>query len=255
MDRTELEQFLNSYLQISNFDDYCPNGLQIEGQNKIKKIAFSVSATKESIQKAIQAQADTLIVHHGLFWKFHGPKTITGAFAKRIIPLIEHKINLFAYHLPLDGHQEIGNAVSIANLLKMQNMKPFAEGKLRNSYYGIKAEFKTPLKSSELKMLLEKILNHTVLMACENPEQVIKSLGIITGGANSDWKLALKDNLDAYLTGEMSEHDWHESKEAGITMYAGGHHATEEFGIQALQKLIEDKFKIETIYLSSDNQA
>ncbi|MFA6038001.1 MAG: Nif3-like dinuclear metal center hexameric protein [Legionellales bacterium] len=251
--RSELTTYLNTLLKPEAFEDYCPNGLQIEGKDTINKIAFAVSATADSVEKAIKEGVDALIVHHGLFWKFHGTKTITGPFAKRVKPLIENNINLFAYHLPLDGNLEMGNAASLAKLLGMINIQHFCEGKMKGSYMGVKGEFTTTAQG--LSQALEKILNHPILLSTPNPEKVINSIGIITGGANSQWASALASGLDAYITGEMSEHDWHEARESDMVMLAGGHHATEQFGIQALMKIIEEKFKISGVYIDSENPA
>ena len=250
--RVDLEKFINQTLEIKNFQDYGPNGLQIEGSEELTKIAFAVSATKESIERSVEEKADALIVHHGLFWKFHGVRTITHAFAKRVKPLIKNDINLFGYHLPLDAHPEIGNAKILANQLEMKDCGPF--GNHKGVSTGIHGTFVSPQKPSELKLKLEKILDHNVLHSCPD-DRPIKTLGIITGGANGDWVHCLSDNLDAYLTGEMSEHDWHEAKESGVHMFAGGHHATERFGIQALQGLISKEYGVETIFIDSQNPA
>ena len=110
MKRTELEKYLNKLLNIYDFTDYCPNGLQIEGSDEITKIGFAVSATADSVEKSVSNNCNALIVHHGLFWKFHGPKVITKAFAKRVKPLIQNDISLLGYHLPLDANIELGNA-------------------------------------------------------------------------------------------------------------------------------------------------
>jgi dinuclear metal center YbgI/SA1388 family protein len=249
----ELHEFLNITLTPENYEDYCPNGLQIEGKQKIESIAFAVSATFDSIKSAVDKKADALIVHHGLFWKFHGTRTTTGPFAKRIIPLIQNQINLFGYHLPLDANMEIGNASSLGKRVDLQNLSSF--GDYKGSPTGIKGRFNRPIEGKDLVKSLEKVLDHKVLWACPHSNRVIESLGIITGGANSDWKLAFELGLDAYITGEMSEHDWHESKESGIHMFAGGHNATEQFGIQALMELIKNKLDVECHFISCENPA
>jgi dinuclear metal center YbgI/SA1388 family protein len=253
--RQEIEQFLKELLRPDIFDDYCPNGLQIEGKSEIKKIAFAVSATKESVDKAIQFNADMLIVHHGLFWKFHGTRTLTGPFAKRVFPLVKNDINLIGMHLPLDGHQEIGNAATIAQLLNLQNLLPF--GTYKGVATGIRGEFVTPLSPLALKLHLEKVLQHTILYSAPvDSQELISNIGIITGGANGEWKEAHRLGLKSYLTGEMSEHDYHESREAGVHMYAGGHHATEKFGIQNLMNVIHNKyFDLECAFFDSENPA
>ncbi len=249
----QLEGFYNNLLGTNSYSDYCPNGLQIEGCTKITKIAFAVSATKASIEQAVLHKADALVVHHGLFWSFHGPKTLTGPFAKRVFPLIKNDINLFAYHLPLDGHVEVGNAAVLATLLDCTELQEFGDYKGSNT--GIKGVLKQTLSANALAKKLEGILNHTVILASSDSSQLIHSIGIITGGANSQWNLAKKQGLDAYITGEISEHDWHESQESGIHMFAGGHNATEQFGIQALMKKTQQQFDLPCVFISSENPA
>jgi dinuclear metal center YbgI/SA1388 family protein len=250
----ELTVFLNDLLKPEEFKDYGPNGLQIEGKETISKIAFAVSATADSVQKAVDYGADAMIVHHGLFWKFHGTRPIIGPFYKRVAPLIKSDINLLGYHLPLDAHSHVGNAASIANLIGLTKLIPFGDHK--GSATGVSGTFSTPIKATDLKAKLERVLDHGVYHAAPKGIDEISSIGIITGGANGDWVHALDQNLDAYLTGEMSEHDWHESQESNIHMFAGGHHATEKFGIQNLQELIKNKLDIEdTIYIDSSNPA
>ena len=256
MKRSELELFLNKLLRPELFDDYCPNGLQIEGKDIINKIVFSVSATKESIDFASSEKADALIVHHGLFWKFHGPKVITGPFSKRITPLIKNDINLFGYHLPLDAHENIGNAATLAKKLELTELTPF--GFYKGAATGIKGIFASPIDPNILLQNISSLTNHSVLYSnpIEAKTSKINSIGIITGGANSEWKECLKYNLDAYLTGEMSEHDYHESRESGIHMFAAGHHATERFGIQELMKSIQLEFpNVNCIFKDSENPA
>jgi len=251
----ELTKYLNKTLNIYDFNDYGPNGLQIQGCTEVGKIAFAVSATKYSIEKAVELGANALIVHHGLFWKFHGPKTLTGSFYSRVAPLIKNDINLLGYHLPLDAHLEVGNAAAIAKKLELTDIAPFGDHKGMPT--GIKGKFKTPLKPLELKEKLKDLLDHDVIHSSPSDEK-IKSIGIITGGANSDWRYCINNNLDAYLTGEISEHDWHEASEDGIHFFAGGHNATEQFGVQSLIENLSVKFKeknLELVYIASENPA
>lgn len=251
--RDEVNKYLQQLLSPQDWDDYCPNGLQIEGSKKIKKISFAVSATKESIEQSVSWDADALVVHHGLFWKFHGVRTITNSFAKRIKPLIQNDINLFAYHLPLDAHEEIGHASQIAQKLGGTNIQPF--GNHKGQPTGVSCTL-DPLPAEKLKDQIKSLLKHDVLHSCPTSKDTINSLGIITGGANGDWVHAERNDIDAYLTGEMSEHDWHEAKESGIHMYAGGHNATEEFGLIALMDKIKTQFPdIKTKFFASENPA
>lgn len=249
----QLNKYLQTLLNPDSFSDYCPNGLQIEGTEKIKKIAFAVSASKDSITRAIAQHADALVVHHGLFWKFHGTRTLTGAFGQRVLPLAKNNINLFAYHLPLDAHATVGNAATLGAKLGLLEQQPF--GDYKGSPTGIKGLLTESLPAKELANKLETILHHNVILASPDDMRLISSIGIITGGANSDWLLAVKEGLDAYITGEISEHDWHESQENNIHMFAGGHHATEQFGIQALMQKTQEQFSIECVYIDSNNPA
>ncbi|NOQ35906.1 MAG: Nif3-like dinuclear metal center hexameric protein [Methylococcaceae bacterium] len=253
INRQQLNDFYQQLLQPQTYHDYCPNGLQIEGKESIKKIAFAVSATKESITQAIAHKADALVVHHGLFWNFHGARTLTGAFGKRVLPLVKNDINLFAYHLPLDGHAEIGNAATLGYMINCIEQQPF--GDYKGCPTGIKGIFEQAVTASTLAKKLEKILNHQVIIASPDENQAIKSIGIITGGANGEWKQAAKEGLDAYITGEISEHDWHEAQEAGVHFFAGGHNATEQFGIQTLLEKTHAQFNCECFFIHSDNPA
>jgi len=251
--RQNLDAYLRSLLAIDGFSDYAPNGLQIEGRETIAKCAFAVSATAESVERCVAINADALIVHHGLFWKFHGARPLTGPFARRVFPLVVHGINLFAYHLPLDAHPEFGNAATLARLLGLMELLPF--GDHQGSATGVRGRFETPPAACELQRKLREILQHEVMLATPDETLPLQTVGIITGGANSSWKQAASAGLDAFVTGEMSEHDWHESREAGLHMFAGGHHATERFGIQALMRHIGAKYNLETVFFDSENPA
>lgn len=251
--RHRLQDFYNDLLQPESYNDYGPNGLQVEGREHIDKIAFAVSATRASIEQAVERHADALVVHHGLFWSFHGAKPLTGAFARRVLPLVKHDINLFAYHLPLDGHPQVGNAATLGRLIDCIDQQPF--GDYKGSPTGVKGRLETPISAATLAEKLEHALNHPVILASPNKYQTITSLGIITGGANGEWKSAYDQGLDAYITGEISEHDWHDSQEHGIHMLAGGHHATEQFGIKALLEKTQQQLDVDCFYIGSENPA
>ena len=251
--RDELNQFFEQLLNVSQFNDYGPNGLQVEGAEWVTRIAFAVSATAHSIQVAVDREAQALVVHHGLFWSFHGPKTLTGAFARRVFPLVRHGINLFAYHLPLDAHLEIGNAASLANKLGLTELAAFGDHK--GSPTGVRGCLTPALRAVELQNRLVEVINHPVMLATPDLNRPVSQVGIITGGANRDWVRAAHAGLDAYITGEMSEHDWHESQEAGLHMLAGGHHATEQFGVQSLMARVRERFDVECFFIPSENPA
>lgn len=249
-----LVKYFSDLLTPALFEDYAPNGLQVEGKSSLKRLAFAVSATQDSLQKAIAWGADGLVVHHGIFWKHQGARTITGGWGERVKLCVKNDLNLFAYHLPLDAHPIVGNASALAKELTLTNLEPFAVYKRQP--LGIKGVFKNPLSASTLKKNLEAILKHPVILATPDETKLIRSIGIITGGANNEWLKAMEDGLDAYLTGEISEYNWHDSIEAGIHYFAGGHHATERFGIMALMnKVKHDKPDIEVAFFDSENPA
>lgn len=248
---TELENYLNKLLNIHEYKDYCPNGLQVQGKKEIKRIAFSVSASLESIKKASEWKADALVVHHGIFWNYKGVSPLVGAHYKRVSELIKSDINLLAYHLPLDGHLELGNAAGIAEKLNLTNIKNFAEYK--RSYIGVSGSFTKPLSAIDLKRKLKEILGHEIILASFDEKKLIQSIGIATGGANNHWEDARKLGLDAFLTGEISEYNWHDAIEGETHYFAGGHHATERFGVLKLQEKLKDQF--ETLFIDSPNIA
>jgi len=251
--RAQLNHYYQAMLRPETYADYCPNGLQIEGKDHIERIAFAVSATRDSIQQAVENKADALVVHHGLFWTFHGVKALTGTFAQRVFPLVKNNINLFGYHLPLDGHPDIGNAATLGVMIDCCQQQPF--GDYKGCATGIQGMLEQPLTAIELQQKLAAVLKHNVILATPDSNALIRSVGIITGGANSEWRLAEKEQLDAYITGEISEHDWHESQEAGIHMFAGGHYATEQFGIQAFMEKTRQQFAVECFFIGSENPA
>lgn len=251
--RTDLQDYFQRLLTPEAFEDYGPNGLQVEGKTTLEKIAFAVSATQDSIARALDWGADALVVHHGIFWKHQGPRTVTGAWGERVKVLVKNDINLFAYHLPLDAHAEIGNAVALAKEIGLTDLLPF--GLHKRQPLGTKGKFSPPISAADLKKKLETVLQHPVILATPDENRLIASLGIITGGANNEWVEAMKDNLDAYLTGEISEYNWHDAQEAGIHYFAGGHHATEKFGTIALMKKVEADLKVTCQFFDSRNPA
>lgn len=252
--KNALENYLRQLLTPELYEDYAPNGLQIDGTEEIKQLAFAVSATQASIKEALAWGAHGLVVHHGIFWKYQGARPVTGAWGERLKACVKQELNLFAYHLPLDAHSEVGNAVALAGKIGLAQLKPFALHK--KQYLGAKGEFATPIKASDLKLVLEQVLKHQVILASPDENKPIKTMGIITGGANNEWSHALGDGLDAYLTGEISEYNWHDAQEAGIHYFAGGHHATERFGILALmEKIAKDHPSLSVRFFDSVNPA
>jgi dinuclear metal center YbgI/SA1388 family protein len=250
MKTQDLTKYLNNFLEIQKFKDYCPNGLQVSGVESVKKIAFAVSATLESIQKSIKFKADALIVHHGILWNYDGAQIIDGPFKKRIKLLLDNNINLLAYHLPLDAHLEVGNAAGIALQLGLKHIAPF--GDYKGAAVGVIGELPQKLLINNLKLKLSKILNHTCLDADADNQQ-IKKIAIVTGSGANYYKEAYQLGAQCLVTGEMSEYHWHGAKELGISILAGGHHATERFGVIQLSEILRQKYKFNCQFFDSEN--
>ncbi len=249
-----LLSYLNQLLTPELFEDYAPNGLQIEGKSELKRLAFAVSATQDSLTKALAWGADGLTVHHGVFWKHHGAKPVIGPWGERLKLAIRHELNLFAYHLPLDAHPEVGNAAALARALGMSQLQPFAVTKRQP--LGIKGKLSAPVSARALREEIQHLLAHPVILASRDEGREIQTVGIITGGANNEWVRAQEDGLDAYLTGEISEYNWHDAREAGIHYFAGGHHATERPGIICLMQKVKSAFPdLEVTFIDSENPA
>ena len=252
--RDDLTKYFDTLLVPGFFEDYSPNGLQVEGKHSVKKLAFAVSATQDSIREALAWGADGLVVHHGFFWKHQGSRPLTGGWGQRVMGAVKAELNVWGYHLPLDAHEEVGNAVAFAEALGIKDLSPFALYKKKP--LGAKGVLAHPMSAQKFQEHLQKTLNHSVVMASHDPNSIITTVGIITGGANNEWTQALDAGLDAYVTGEISEYNWHDCREAKLHYFAGGHHATEKFGIQKLMaKTLKDKAGIEVKFFDSPNPA
>ncbi len=242
----ELTAHTNNLLDIQNFTDYCPNGLQIAGKQHIQKIVTGVTACQALIDAAIHAKADALLVHHGYFWRGEEPCLI-GIKGQRIKTLLQHDISLIAYHLPLDAHATLGNNVQLANQLQFK-----ITGSLANAPFVFSGELIQALKPHELSNHLEKILNRKPLHI-EGSATRISSIAWCTGAAQDFIEQAIAGQKDAYITGEVSERTTHLAREAGIHFFAAGHHATERYGIQALGNYLALTFNIEHEFIDIDN--
>ena len=248
MKNTELEKYINNLLGSSKYNDLCPNGLQVEGRSQIKKIICGVSACVELFEEAINRKADAILVHHGVIWNFERP-LYKGGYKKRIKSLLQNDINLFGYHLPLDGDLTYGNNAVIANLLGVKNIEPFDEHK--GTFIGCCGTF-DGLGSDQLFKKVKQSVNSEAIIFPFGPKQ-INSIGIVSGAAQKDIKEAVLQGLDCFLTGEVSEHIYHYAKEEGIHFIAAGHHATEVFGVQALGRHLQDTFAVEVEFVNIHN--
>ncbi len=247
----ELEKILNEKLAIHRLSDYAPNGLQIAGKKEVHKIITGVSACQALIDYAVEQKADAILVHHGYFWKGEDPRLI-GMKGKRIKTLMQHDVNLYAYHLPLDIHSELGNNALLAQALGLQNLQGMEDSPLSIPMWG---ELEQPISGQDLCVKLEQLLARTPLVSHENAPAFIKRIGLCTGGGQDYIDLAAKLNLDAFITGEVSERTIHSAREQGLHFFSCGHHATERFGIRALGEWLRENYALTVEFKDIPNPA
>jgi dinuclear metal center YbgI/SA1388 family protein len=251
IDRDVLDQVLNETLQPERFTDYSPNGLQVEGRSRIRRLVSGVTACQALVDAAIVEEADAILVHHGYFWKGEDQR-IQGMKKQRLQSLLRHDINLFAYHLPLDAHPELGNNVQLARVLGLRvdgGMEPDNPLSLGNT-----GRLDSPMTAREFAAQAEEALGRSVLHVGD-PDDEIATLAWCTGAAQGFIDRARELGVDAYLSGEISEPTTHSARETGLHYFACGHHATERYGVQAVGEWLADEYGLEHIYIDIDNPA
>ncbi|HIP76217.1 MAG TPA: Nif3-like dinuclear metal center hexameric protein [Psychromonas hadalis] len=249
MNNRKLANKLDQFLEIHQFKDYCPNGLQVEGRESIKKIVTGVTANQALIDVAIAEKADAILVHHGFFWKGE-TQQIVGMKYNRIKALIENSINLYAYHLPLDVHLELGNNAQLAKSLQITDRRPLEPWDKRS--VGRVGKFETAVTADELSERIASVLSRKPLHI-EGGEKEIKSIAWCTGGGQDYITIAAEQGIDAFISGEISERTVHIAREMGIHYFAAGHHATERYGVKALGEWIAQEMELEVLFVDIDN--
>lgn len=246
--RDALTQFLATELQTARFRDYCPNGLQVEGRTEIKLLVTGVTASLALLQEAVRLQADALLVHHGYFWRGEDMRVI-GQKQKRLKLLLANDLSLFAYHLPLDMHAQLGNNAQLAGQLELSPMVRFGEDDL-----GWIGSMKNPAISTvgQLALHVEHKLGRKPLLIGD-PEQPLNLLAWCTGAAQNLFEQAIVAGASVFLSGEISEPTVHLARESGAAYLACGHHATERYGVQALGRHIAQEFGIAHHFVDIDN--
>lgn len=247
--RNELERYLNTYLDSASFNDYAPNGLQVMGADKISHLCTAVTASVEAIELAIAKKADALLVHHGYFWKGEDP-TIRGIKHQRLSRLLAHEINLFAYHLPLDCHPQLGNNACLGNLLDLTNIQMHSARNTINLLWS--GKFKKAHNPEEFSKQIENKLGRKPLHI-SGSSKVIETIAWCSGAAQDFIEEAYKLGVDAYLSGEVSERTYYQARELGMHYFAAGHHATERYGIQALGEHLASQFDLKHHFIDSNN--
>ena len=248
--RGELEQYLDDLLQPGQIKDYCPNGLQVQGKQEINKIITGVTASQALIDAAIEAKADAILVHHGYFWKNEN-QVLRGIKYNRIKSLLDKNINLFAYHLPLDIHPELGNNAQLAKMFNISQISPLELGNpLSVSVQGV---FEKAHTGKSLSQLISDELARECLHIAPPSNKAIKTVAWCSGGGQDFIELAAEQGIDAFISGEVSEKTTHIAREMDIHFYAAGHHATERYGAKALGQHIESELGLSVEFIDIDN--
>lgn len=242
--RDELIDYLQLYLKVADYQDYAPNGLQVEGRTDIRKIVTGVTACQALLDEAVRLQADAVLVHHGYFWKSE-PVEIIGFKQKRIKTLLLNDINLLAYHLPLDGHALLGNNAELGRLWGLEDITP-QPGLLRLG------RLPAPMPIDQFKQSVSTSLQREVLHLPGGPERV-QTVAWCSGGAQHYIDQAIAWQADVYISGEVSEQTTHLAREGAVHYLAAGHHATERVGIRALGEHLAEKFGLECHFVDIPN--
>lgn len=241
----KLISYLDDYLSVDAYQDYAPNGLQVSGANEVYKIVTGVTASQALIDKAIELNADAILVHHGYFWKNENP-TITGIKQKRIKSLLAHDINLIAYHLPLDGHSIVGNNAKLGEIWGLEDITNDIQSLVRLG------SLPKPMDIKDFKQLVDNSLSRVSLHLPGGPNKV-QTVAWCSGGAQGYIDQAIEWQADIYISGEVSEQTTHLALENNIHYLAAGHHATERLGVKALGEHLAEKFSLEVCFIDLEN--
>lgn len=242
----ELRDYNASLLQTGLFKDYCPNGVQVEGRAEVRRIASGVSASQQVLDEAIAWGADAVLVHHGYFWR-NEDATITGIKKRRIAQLLRNDVSLLVYHLPLDAHAELGNNAQLGKLLGLT-----AQGRFGEQNIAWLGELEQPKLLAQFSQQLAHDLQR-VPQVIGDASRSIRNVAWCSGGAQNYFEAAIAEGVDAYITGEISEQNFHLANESGVAFIAAGHHATERLGIQALGEHLAKQFGLEHRFFDQNN--
>ena len=233
----ELQQYIQHLLDVDAFDDYCPNGLQVEACEQVQRVVTGVTASEALIDAAIARKADVLLVHHGYFWKGEA-QPLTGMKGRRVRKLMQNNISLLAYHLPLDAHPELGNNAQLGQLLGLQ-----VSAGLDTSPrpVGLVGQLQQPLTLAEFSADIALQLQREPLLIGDEM-QTVSRVAWCTGAAQSYIEKAAAAGADCFISGEISEPTVHAARELGIAYIAAGHHATERYGVKALGEHLAQQF-------------
>lgn len=246
MELKQLTNYTRQILQVDQFKDYCPNGLQVEGRSQVAKIVTGVSASLDFLNAAKEAGADAVLVHHGYFWK-NEDHCVVGMKRNRIKFLLDNEISLLAYHLPLDAHPELGNNVQLAKLLGI-NMEPSSSNQSLVKHGSLTAPQTLASFSDFIRLQLRR-----APLVIGDLNRTVKTVAWCTGGAQNYISEAIEFGVDVFISGEVSEQTVHIARESGVAYIAAGHHATERYGVKALGEHLAEKFGLHHEFIDIDN--
>ncbi|NJE62520.1 Nif3-like dinuclear metal center hexameric protein [Thermococcus sp. 21S7] len=244
MNRNELVAFLDEYLNVQAYPDKSSNGLQVEGKAEVERVAFAVDTTLRTIERAAKARADMLIVHHGMIWG--GLGYITGIHYRRLKALMESGINLYAAHLPLDAHPEVGNNVELLRLLGIEPRGPF--GEYRGLSVGFYGEFAEPQPIEKVAQVIAEKLGTTV-KTYEFGAREIKTVGAVSGAGAFALEEAHRKGIDLLVTGEFTHADYLTAIDLPQSVLVAGHYKTETLGVRALMTVVKEKFGVDVFFI------
>jgi dinuclear metal center YbgI/SA1388 family protein len=250
IERQALLNALDTLLQPERFKDYGPNGLQVEGRAHIGKLVSGVTASLALIEAAVAVQADAIFVHHGLFWRGHEGR-ITGWLRQRLVLLMQHNINLFAYHLPLDAHPQFGNNAQLGARLGFTPTGHFGEQEL--GWIGT-APAQLLVNVQTLAGHIEASLGRPVTLVAGSAGSV-RRVAWCSGGAQGYFEAAITAGADVFITGEISEPQAHYARETGVSFIACGHHASERYGAPAVAAHVAAQHGLAHQFIDIDNPA
>jgi len=244
--------YLDDLLAVDSFKDFCPNGLQVEGKRELKVLVTGVTACAALIEKAIDLKADALMVHHGYFWKDED-RRVVGMMRHRLQLLLQHDINLLAYHIPLDAHPTLGNNAQLADRLDVNVLSQFEIGP--GWLIGFLGEVAGGISLDDFAGRVDVALNRKplVIAAAQKGVDTLRKIAWCTGGAQDAIEAAYEQGADVFLTGEVSERTVHFAREVGIHFIAAGHHATERYGVKALGEHLAEQFGLSHTFIDIDN--
>jgi dinuclear metal center YbgI/SA1388 family protein len=239
-----LVQYSDRLLRTGEVADYdgAVNGLQVENTGRVTRIAAAVDASLATVQKAIEARANLLVVHHGLFWSKRHPWTGKNFELMRL--LIENDVAIYSSHLPLDMHPELGNNAQLCAALGLRKWKPFFHTK--NQFLGLQTA--ASISRDELSRRLTKAVGGAVKLLPGGPT-TCKRIGVVTGGAGAEVKLAAAEGVDTFITGEGPHWTYALAEELGVNVFYAGHYATETFGVKALAAQLSKKFRVPWVFV------